>query len=32
MLEHGTAILRRHGWEKEAVREESYFVPAPIHA
>ena len=32
MLEHGTGILRRHGWEKQAVREERYFVPAPVHA
>jgi ferredoxin--NADP+ reductase len=32
MLEHGTGILRRHGWEKDAVREERYFVPTPVHA
>jgi ferredoxin--NADP+ reductase len=32
MLEHGKSILRRHGWEKERVREERYFVPAPVHA
>jgi ferredoxin/flavodoxin---NADP+ reductase len=32
MLEHATGILRRHGWQKEAVREERYFVPAPVHA
>ena len=32
MLAHGRAILRRHGWEKDALKEESYFMPAPVHA
>jgi len=32
MIEHGKAILRRHGWAKDALKEESYFVPAPVHA
>jgi ferredoxin--NADP+ reductase len=34
MLEHGKAILRRHGWAKDALKDESYFVPAPapVHA
>ena len=32
MIEHGKAILHRHGWEKDAMKEERYFVPAPIHA
>jgi ferredoxin--NADP+ reductase len=32
MLAHGKAILRRHGWEKDALKEESYFMPAPVHA
>jgi hypothetical protein len=31
MIEHGKAILGRHGWAKDALREESYFVPAPVH-
>ena len=29
MIEHGKAILRRHGWDKAALKEERYFVPAP---
>jgi ferredoxin--NADP+ reductase len=32
MLAHGKAILRRHGWEKDALKEESYFRPAPVTA
>jgi hypothetical protein len=32
MIAHGKAILHRHGWDKEALKEESYFVPAPVHA
>jgi hypothetical protein len=32
MLEHGKGILRRHGWEKDAVKEERYFIPTPVHA
>jgi ferredoxin--NADP+ reductase len=34
MLEHGKAILRRRGWTKDALKDESYFVPAlaPVHA
>ena len=32
MIEHGKAILHRHRWEKDALREERYFVPAPVHA
>jgi ferredoxin-NADP reductase len=31
MIAHGKAILHRHGWDKAAVKEESYFVPAPVH-
>jgi ferredoxin--NADP+ reductase len=31
MIEHGTAILSRHGWPKDALKEERYFVPAPVH-
>ena len=27
MIEHGKGILRRHGWEKEAMKEEVYFIP-----
>ena len=26
MIEHGKAILRRRGWQKEALREEVYFI------
>jgi ferredoxin--NADP+ reductase len=32
MLEHGKAILHRHGWEKDALKEESYFIHASVHA
>ena len=32
MIANGKAILRRHGWEKHAVKEERYFIPAPVHA
>jgi ferredoxin--NADP+ reductase len=32
MIAHGKAILHRHGWEKDALKEESYFVPTPVHA
>jgi ferredoxin/flavodoxin---NADP+ reductase len=32
MIANGKAILRRHGWEKDAVKEERYFIPAPVHA
>jgi ferredoxin--NADP+ reductase len=32
MLAHGKAILQRHGWAKDGLKEESYFVPAPVHA
>jgi ferredoxin--NADP+ reductase len=32
MIAHGKEILRRAGWEKNALREESYFVPAASHA
>jgi ferredoxin--NADP+ reductase len=32
MISHGKAILRRDGWEKDALKEESYFIPAPVHA
>ena len=31
MIGHGKAILRRHRWEKDALKEESYFVPTPAH-
>jgi len=27
MIEHGKGILRRHGWAKEAMKEEVYFIP-----
>jgi hypothetical protein len=26
MIRHGKDILRRHGWEKEAMKEEVFFV------
>jgi hypothetical protein len=32
MIANGKAILRRHGWEKDAVKEERYFTPTPVHA
>jgi ferredoxin--NADP+ reductase len=32
MLEHGKAILQRHGWPADALKAESYFVPVPVHA
>ena len=32
MIERGKAILHRHRWEKDALKEERYFVPVPIHA
>jgi len=32
MIERGKAILHRHRWEKDALKEERYFVPAPIRA
>jgi ferredoxin--NADP+ reductase len=32
MIAHAKEILRRHRWEKDAVKEESYFVPTPLHA
>jgi ferredoxin--NADP+ reductase len=32
MLEHGKAILQRHGWPTDALKSESYFVPVPVHA
>jgi ferredoxin/flavodoxin---NADP+ reductase len=32
MLEHGKAILQRHGWPADALKSESYFVPVPVHA
>jgi ferredoxin--NADP+ reductase len=32
MIAHGKAILHRHGWEKEGLKEESYFVSTPVHA
>ena len=32
MLEHGKGIVRRHRWEKDAVKEERYFIPTPVHA
>jgi ferredoxin--NADP+ reductase len=32
MIAHGKAILRRRGWEKDGVKEESYFLPTPVHA
>jgi ferredoxin--NADP+ reductase len=28
MIEHGKGILRRAGWQKEAMKEEVYFIPA----
>ena len=31
MIAHGKAILARHGWGKDALKEESYFVPTPVH-
>jgi hypothetical protein len=30
MLVHGKAILQRHGWSKDALKEESYFVPTAV--
>lgn len=27
MIEHGKGILRRRGWQKEAMKEEVYFIP-----
>ncbi len=27
MIEHGKGILHRHGWAKEAMKEEVYFIP-----
>jgi ferredoxin/flavodoxin---NADP+ reductase len=30
MLDHGKAILQRHGWPKDALKEERYFVPVPV--
>ena len=32
MIEHGKAILHRHGWEKDALKEEVYFVREAVHA
>jgi ferredoxin--NADP+ reductase len=32
MLEHGKAILQRHGWPADALKVETYFVPVPVHA
>jgi ferredoxin--NADP+ reductase len=32
MIDHGKAILRRHGWEKGAVKEEVFFVREAVHA
>ena len=32
MIAHGKAILQRRGWTKDVLKEESYFVPVPIHA
>ena len=32
MIAHGKAILQRHGWTKDALKEESYFVPTPVLA
>jgi ferredoxin/flavodoxin---NADP+ reductase len=31
MIEHGKAILHRHCWGKDAVKEEVYFLPSPAH-
>jgi ferredoxin--NADP+ reductase len=32
MIDHGKAILHRHGWEKDALREEVYFAREAVHA
>jgi ferredoxin--NADP+ reductase len=32
MIDHGKAILQRHGWEKSAVKEEVFFAREAVHA
>jgi ferredoxin--NADP+ reductase len=32
MIEHGKAILRRHGWERDGLKEEIYFAREAVHA
>jgi len=32
MIDHGKTILHRHGWEKDALKEEIYFAREAVHA